>query len=938
MRTVLSNALIRFGLPAWILLIGAATSSMAEPLEPAVLSVLPGERHDPIAFPVEPTSTPNRAVIVDGEAALQNALEVAIEGAGHPWPTLPPASMLNPDLGYWRRVPPPTGRYYPTAVYDPVRDRMLVFGGWSGFSSWNDVWALSLSGEPTWTEVDAPGGPAIFGHSAVYDPVRDRMLVFVGRDVWALSLADPPNWTHLNPVGVRPTARADQTAIYDPVGDRLIVFGGRGMHAVRLGDVWELSLGGEMRWAQIVTEGAAIPPRDRHSAVYDPVRNRMVVYGGNGANAGFLGDAWALSLTGSPVWTQLPSLGTDARSRRAGHGAVYDAAGDRMIVFAGQVNISQYPNDAWALSFAAGGGWTRINPSHPRPSPRGLFATAYDPVRNRMVVFGGYQYDRFLNDTWALALAGAPQWTQIPPTPSPRKGHAVAYDASRDRMLVYGGFDGTMERSDLWELSLRGNLVWSEITAAGTPPPQYVGHAQFYDPIRDRLMVLGAVPGALAVWALSSDPNPTWARIATSGTPPGARTWYSVVYDPVRDRALVFGGTVDNDVWELTLAADPTWRRLEPAGGPPPRRSQSSAVYDPINDRMIVLGGNTAVRRDAWALSLDETPTWTLIHAIGPAPELTGHTAVVDASNARMLVFGGLRGSDSNDVGALSPHVWALSLEGTPEWSQLPTVGLPPLGRQLHSAVFQPSRQRMVVFGGDFGSTSGDTWLLKVGRRARIDVRPGSDENVVNPGSAGLLPVALFGEPDFDVRTLDAATATLAGAPLARHVDGSFMVSEEDVNADGLPDLMLKFPIALLVIPPGQTEVRFLAQTSDEVPMVGSDVVRVLQGPGTIQSLAEGSGGADVAPAPDLVVRAIARNPGSSEFTVSFALARQEMVRQELFDVTGRRISASPPALHDPGEHVLRIDTRSLATGLYWVRLTGVRDGKQASARMVVTR
>src|SRR5262245_27608961 len=80
------------------------------------------------------------------------------------------------------------------------------------------------------------------GHSTVYDPGHDRILVFGGRslpqgwifsDVWEYSFGPDPGWKLLEPLGTHPAARADHTAIYDTDSDRMIVFGG---HAADLDD------------------------------------------------------------------------------------------------------------------------------------------------------------------------------------------------------------------------------------------------------------------------------------------------------------------------------------------------------------------------------------------------------------------------------------------------------------------------------------------------------------------------------------------------------------------------------------------------------------------------------------------------------------------------------------------------------------------------------
>jgi hypothetical protein len=66
-------------------------------------------------------------------------------------------------------------------VYDPVRHRLITMGGMSQTLQ-GGVWALTLSGTPTWTSLNPSGsGPGpIRWHSAIYDPMGDRVIVFGG--------------------------------------------------------------------------------------------------------------------------------------------------------------------------------------------------------------------------------------------------------------------------------------------------------------------------------------------------------------------------------------------------------------------------------------------------------------------------------------------------------------------------------------------------------------------------------------------------------------------------------------------------------------------------------------------------------------------------------------------------------------------------------------
>src|SRR5215831_14079025 len=53
----------------------------------------------------------------------------------------------------------PPSRYAQAAIYDPIRDRMVMFGGLGEAGLLNDVWSLSLTGTPTWGQIAAGHGP-----------------------------------------------------------------------------------------------------------------------------------------------------------------------------------------------------------------------------------------------------------------------------------------------------------------------------------------------------------------------------------------------------------------------------------------------------------------------------------------------------------------------------------------------------------------------------------------------------------------------------------------------------------------------------------------------------------------------------------------------------------------------------------------------------------
>jgi hypothetical protein len=164
-----------------------------------------------------------------------------------------------------------------------------------------------------------------------------------------------------------------------------------------------------------------------------------------------------------------------------------------------------------------------------------------------------------------------------------------------------------------------------------------------------RLLVLLALlaPGALGSLPAAGDPlNGRWDAFA----PPTPRDSHVSVYDPVRDRVIVFGGrdgTYRNDLWSIELGTGASWKTLQAVGTLPPGRSLHSAIYDPVGDRIIVFSGYSGTTQldDLWALNLAGTPTWTALAPAGTPPIGRGyHTAVYDPPRHRMIVFGGHAG------------------------------------------------------------------------------------------------------------------------------------------------------------------------------------------------------------------------------------------------------------------------------------------------------
>ena len=104
-----------------------------------------------------------------------------------------------------------------------------------------------------------------------------------------------------------------------------------------------------------------------------------------------------------------------------------------------------------------------------------------------------------------------------------------------------------------------------------------------------------------------------------------------------------------------------------------------------------------------------------------------------------------------------------------------------------------------------------------------LDIKPGSDPNTINSRSMGLVPVAILGSAEFDVADVDITSVTFGpGAAVPVH-DGHL----EDVNDDGLIDLVFHFAQKDTGLSPGDTEADLIGDLLDGTPFCGMDAVVV---------------------------------------------------------------------------------------------------------------
>jgi hypothetical protein len=269
--------------------------------------------------------------------------------------------------------------------------------------------------------------------------------------------------------------------------------------------------------------------------------------------------------------------------------------------------------------------WAQRQPGH-APSPREEPAMVYDPLQQRVVLFGGGGQN-LLGDTW---LWDGTDWTQSTPGPSPRNGHAMVFDAARGRVMLFGGADASGYRQDTWELIPLG---WIQRFPATSPPPR-LSFAMAYDPLRQRTVLFGGrtpIVGDLWEW----DGTNWQQRSFVNGPTPRAAAM--MAWDPTTSAVLMFGGADNNGGNDEVWTWDGTqWLRHFPTT-PPHFQAAGAMVTDVARGRVVLFGGATP---DPYAWEWDGN-NWRPQLIASPATRYYDALAY-DSVRREVVLFGGM--------------------------------------------------------------------------------------------------------------------------------------------------------------------------------------------------------------------------------------------------------------------------------------------------------
>jgi len=504
-------------------------------------------------------------------------------GATRTWTQLPPSAWL------------PETRSDHGMAFDSMRGRIVLYGGSSAPGSANNTLEFDGNG---WSVISTEDSPGVqFGMGFTYDSLRGAAVLVRSTAPWPaidaivdeyVTLGSSQEWITPQVDGDMPESRIGPVLTFDSVRNETVMFGG----VRRVGQSSYMGSGGTWTYdANGWTPRPAGPARHHHAMVFDPIRAEALSYSGNANscvcdafrnmqawNGTFWATRWSrLSLT--PIFA--PGMTFD-ESR--GVCVLYGGLRLNPFGFGNVPPLSatwEWDGSTWTLRFAGSA-----------PGARYRTQLAYDPIRERVILFGGSKSGSAASTVAETWFYDGTDWTQGPLGTTPRMRHGVAFDRHRDRLVVFGGQNASeVELGDTAEFD---GTSWTEVALSGPSPRRWPVMA--YDEARQRVVLFGGASGSTLLNDTWEWDGESWSevQIPASQRPP-ARQAAGFAYDPDRQRIVMYAGHASasgnasiDDVWSFDGT---TWTELSDSGAV--AKTYAGFAYDRTRKNFVLAGGSS---------------------------------------------------------------------------------------------------------------------------------------------------------------------------------------------------------------------------------------------------------------------------------------------------------------------------------------------------------
>ncbi|HEX8169792.1 MAG TPA: kelch repeat-containing protein [Thermoanaerobaculia bacterium] len=636
----------------------------------------------------------------------------------------------------------PSPRAHARLVFDKSAGVGVLFGGQSA----NDTaTAIAYQSDETWIWTGFywvqrfpqhhPAGRS--AHGMVYDSNRQRVVLFGGRktvgatadtvtfhnDTWIWQNDD---WTQLATPNA-PSPRALVGMAFDPLRDRVVLYGGNdvtGGKVTSLFDTWEFD---GTNWIRYATDE---PKVEKPLLTYDAARHEVIMVGTKDdlSKTTIMYRYDGAAHTWSPVApAALPPCVNEAAM-------TFDESSNTIVLTGGVCTITTSTSDeVWQWN---GENW--VKPTIPAAGRATGQAIAYDSLRGEVVTFGGTNAfaagprsstEVLRNNLWRFVFSNR--------TPAPRSLLSFVSDPVNRTIWLIGGLDefGQSYIDDFW--SYRNNQWIPQTLTNG--PALCGGPVSAFDANRSRLVV--ACSGAeVYEWD-----GATWKSL-TSKTKPPIRRFANAVYDASIKKVVLFGGWDGTDFRNDTWTWDgTTWTEIKKDR--PTARASFAMWYDPLMQKTVIYGGigrpnvDSRVTRYTDMYSFNGTG-WSKLNVTATPGERFGPQVGVDPRTGKVLLVGGLRaeliGGKNEDARRqfFDNDTW--EWDGSKQtWTRLSPASLPS-ARQNGGLAYDPIADRMVLFGGYAGFYFSDVWSWDGATWRPLEQPTGGRRRTVRGGSGSV--------------------------------------------------------------------------------------------------------------------------------------------------------------------------------------------------------
>lgn len=202
-----------------------------------------------------------------------------------------------------------------------------------------------------WVQVDSDGPTSRTRFAWAYDAKRERTVLFGGS--WGVQGTLSPyvwewdgfDWAVYETPDPKPERRINPAMVYDEKNEVVVLFGGTSditIESTYFGDTWTWD---GVQWQQVASTGPS--PRSKHTMIYDPDRQKVLLFGGYAPGSQRLNDLWEWD---GSTWTQI--VGANGPSMEGEPGFAYDRVRDEGVLYSGyRIEDDEYTpaTEVWRL-------------------------------------------------------------------------------------------------------------------------------------------------------------------------------------------------------------------------------------------------------------------------------------------------------------------------------------------------------------------------------------------------------------------------------------------------------------------------------------------------------------------------------------------------------------------------------------------------------------